>query len=122
MQTQPAYRLYDMGGFPGMVPDEQGTGLSIEGEVWEVSDECLKKLDVLEAVDEGEYLYEVVPLLPLLIGRSWAIVMRGQWLAVQTWEPAGRYDLLVKRELLVVPEATLRTLVRSVGALYGGCL
>ena len=63
-QTQPAYRLYDMGGFPGMVPDGHGTGLSIEGEVWDVSDECLKKLDVLEAVDEGEYLYEVVPLLP----------------------------------------------------------
>ena len=63
-RTVPAYRLHDMGGFPGMVPDDNGTGLSIEGEVWDVSDECRAQLDVLEAVDEGEYLYEGVPLLP----------------------------------------------------------
>ena len=63
-RTVPAYRLFDMGGFPGMVPADDGNGLSINGEVWDVTDECLNALDVLEAVDEGEYLYEVVPLLP----------------------------------------------------------
>lgn len=63
-RTVAAYRLHDMGGFPGMVPDDNGTGLSIEGEVWDVTEECLTRLDVLEAIDEGEYLYEVVPLLP----------------------------------------------------------
>ena len=60
--TQPRYRLHDLGGYPGMVLDEQG--LSIEGEVWEIDESCRTQLDVLEGVDEGEYVLEPVPLLP----------------------------------------------------------
>jgi len=60
--TQPGYRLYDLGGYPGMVEAEGG--LSIEGELWDVDDECKARLDILEGIDEGEYSQEVVPLLP----------------------------------------------------------
>jgi gamma-glutamylaminecyclotransferase len=60
-RTAPLYRLYNLGGYPGMVLDEQG--LSIEGEVWEIDESCRTQLDVLEGVDEGEYVLEPVPLL-----------------------------------------------------------
>jgi len=60
--TQPGYRLYDLGGYPGMVEAEGE--LSIEGELWDVDDECKARLDILEGIDEGEYSQEVVPLLP----------------------------------------------------------
>lgn len=61
-RTTPLYRLVSMGGYPGMISSEPGR--CIEGELWEVDDACLKRLDVLEGVEEGEYAYEVVPLLP----------------------------------------------------------
>lgn len=52
-RTQPLYRLYDMGGYPGMIRDDNG--LSIEGEIWEVDAGGLARLDVLEDIDGGEY-------------------------------------------------------------------
>lgn len=64
-RTAPLYRLHDMGGYPGMVlatPEQEG--LSIEGEVWDVDPTCLAKLDLLEDVVGGEYVREVIPLLP----------------------------------------------------------
>ena len=61
-QTAPLYRLVSMGSHPGMVSSEPGR--SIEGEVWEVDEACLRRLDILEGIEEGEYAYEVVPLLP----------------------------------------------------------
>ena len=60
-RTAPLFRLVSMGSYPGMVSDEHGR--SIEGEVWEVDAACLKRLHVLEGVEEGEYAFEVVPLL-----------------------------------------------------------
>jgi gamma-glutamylcyclotransferase (GGCT)/AIG2-like uncharacterized protein YtfP len=59
--TAPNYRLYNLGGVPGMVSAAEG--LSIEGEVWEIDEACRTRLDVLEGVDEGEYVLEPVPLL-----------------------------------------------------------
>ncbi len=61
--TVPQYRMYDIGGYPGMIADSQD-GLSIHGEVWEVSEEALQKLDELEDLDSGEYAREIIPLLP----------------------------------------------------------
>lgn len=61
--TQPRYRLYDLGGYPGMVLDEK-QGVSIHGEVWEVDADCLTRLDDLEDIAGGEYAREWVPLLP----------------------------------------------------------
>ena len=56
--TRPCYRMYDLGGYPGMVRSEDG--LAIEGEVWEVDEKGLIRLDVLEDIDGGEY--ERVPV------------------------------------------------------------
>ena len=61
-QTAPLYRLVSMGSYPGMVTADPGR--SIDGEVWEVDDECLRRLDILEGIEDGEYGYELVPLLP----------------------------------------------------------
>lgn len=61
--TTPHYRLYDMGGYPGMVADLPN-GLSILGEIWEVDEQALQSLDELEDLESGEYAREVIPLLP----------------------------------------------------------
>lgn len=59
-RTAPLFRLYDLGGYPGMVRVEDG--LSIQGEVWSVDEVGLIKLDVLEDTEGGEYERVVVPL------------------------------------------------------------
>jgi gamma-glutamylcyclotransferase (GGCT)/AIG2-like uncharacterized protein YtfP len=63
VRTRPVYRMVDCGGYPGMyaVPEN---GLSIAGEIWEVTDECLAQLDLLEDVIGGEYTRVKVQLLP----------------------------------------------------------
>lgn len=61
--TEPRFRLHDLGGFPGMVLDEN-RGTSIHGEVWEIDDACLERLDELEGLEIGEYIREPIPLLP----------------------------------------------------------
>lgn len=60
-RTQPLYRLYDLGGYPGMVP-APNDGLSIEGEIWEIDDACLSNLDKLEDIEGGEYERTIVAL------------------------------------------------------------
>lgn len=60
--TAPYFRLYDLGGYPGMVADAN-QGLNIQGEVWEVDAEALKRLDELEDIEGGEYAREVIPML-----------------------------------------------------------
>lgn len=52
--TRPRYRMFDWGGYPGMV-ERAGDGLAIHGEVYEVDDACLADLDRLEDVDQGLY-------------------------------------------------------------------
>lgn len=59
--TQPVYRLFDLGGYPGMV-DAASAGLSIKGEIWEIDDACLRDLDRLEDVKGGEYARVFVKL------------------------------------------------------------
>lgn len=59
--TRPIYRMYDAGGYPGLVKDSNN-GVSIQGEVWEVDAECLARLDELEDVAGGEYVREAVEL------------------------------------------------------------
>jgi len=62
-RTQPVYRMVDCGGYPGMYPVAEN-GLNIAGEIWEVSEACLAKLDLLEDVAGGEYERTLVQLLP----------------------------------------------------------
>ena len=61
--TKPCYRLYSLGTYPGLV-EADGQGLSIEGEIWEVDVQCLRELDDIEAVDEGEYRRVPIAMLP----------------------------------------------------------
>ena len=53
VRTQPLYRLYDMGGYPGMIRADNG--VAVEGEIWEVDEAGLARLDVLEDIAGGEY-------------------------------------------------------------------
>ena len=62
-RTAPGFRLYELDGYPGMVP-EAGDRDGVFGEVWEVDAVCLSHLDALEGVGEGLYLRTRVPLLP----------------------------------------------------------
>ena len=59
--TQPAYRLYDLGEYPGLVTFDSGD--SIPGELYEVDADCLQNLDVIEGVAEGYYSRQPVKLL-----------------------------------------------------------
>jgi gamma-glutamylcyclotransferase (GGCT)/AIG2-like uncharacterized protein YtfP len=61
--TRPLFRLHDLGGYPGMVL-AKNHGLSVQGEVWEVDVEGLKRLDELEDVSGREYVREPIPLMP----------------------------------------------------------
>ncbi len=63
-ETQPRYRMFDLGGYPGMV--ECDDGIALEGEVWEVDAAGLQRLDVLEGVAEGEY-----ELAPIAMAGTW---------------------------------------------------
>jgi gamma-glutamylaminecyclotransferase len=61
--TVPKYKLYDLGGYPGMVAADAG-GVSITGEIWEMDEDGLARLDELEDIEGGEYAREGLTLLP----------------------------------------------------------
>ena len=52
-RTKPLYRMFDMGGYPALIRDE--SGVAVEGEIWQVDEAGLTRLDVLEDIDGGEY-------------------------------------------------------------------
>ena len=52
-RTKPLYRMFDLGGYPGMAPSEDG--IAIHGEIWDVDAAGLARLDVLEDIEGGEY-------------------------------------------------------------------
>lgn len=56
--TQPLYRLFRIGWFPGLVERDDGVG--IRGELWDVGPETLQLLDQVEEVDVG--LFERRPI------------------------------------------------------------
>ncbi len=61
-RTVPGYRLYDLGGYPGLVAvptDAEG----VVGEVWSVDADALRQLDHFEGVHEGLYRREPIRLL-----------------------------------------------------------
>ena len=60
-RTIPGYRLFDVGGYPGLVvlpADREG----VTGEIWLVSPAALLRLDRFEGVSEGLYRRETVAL------------------------------------------------------------
>jgi gamma-glutamylaminecyclotransferase len=62
-RTEPAFRLYLLDGYPGMVATPEH-GLSIEGEIWEVNAACLASLDKLEDTVSDLYARVPIRLLP----------------------------------------------------------
>ena len=68
-RTAPGRRLFDLGGFPGLVARPEDTE-GVVGEVWSVDDACLAGLDVLESIDENFYRRETVALLPPFAGQT----------------------------------------------------
>lgn len=61
--TPPGYTLYSLGDYPGLVA-EAGDRQGVKGELWEVDDATLARLDEFEGVPEGLYRREVIPLIP----------------------------------------------------------
>jgi gamma-glutamylcyclotransferase (GGCT)/AIG2-like uncharacterized protein YtfP len=66
VQTEPRYRMYNCGSYPGL--REESPGLAIQGELWKVDAESLKRLDVEEGVDEGLYERRAIELSPTRAG------------------------------------------------------
>jgi len=62
-RTPPGFRLYDLGGHPGMIPKTDDRA-GIFGEVWSVDVACLAQLDLLEGTAQGIYRRVPVRLLP----------------------------------------------------------
>lgn len=61
-RTPPGYRLYDLGGYPGIAakPDDRD---GVAGEVWSVDEAALQRLDHFEGVHEGLYRRAPISLL-----------------------------------------------------------
>lgn len=45
-KTPPDFSMYSLGGFPGIIPDEDGTEISVE--IYRVDDDTFRRLDNLE--------------------------------------------------------------------------
>lgn len=61
-KTVARYRMFDCGSYPGLVEHENG--IEIIGEVWSVDEDCLRQLDLVEAVDQGLYRRATIQLQP----------------------------------------------------------
>ena len=66
--TGPLYRLFDLGSYPGLV--EWPEGLAIRGEVYQVTPECLRRLDKAEGVAQRLYTRRSVAIQTDFQGRT----------------------------------------------------
>lgn len=87
--TEPGFRLFSLGQYPGMVRWEEDPG-GVTGEVWEVDDDCLNHLDILEGVAEGLYRRERIPLKrpfdqTVVYGYLYALSIEGRPDLGSTW-------------------------------------
>lgn len=92
-RTVPGYRLFDVGGYPGLVPwpdDREG----VTGEIWLVDEPGLARLDRFEGVGEGLYRREAMDLaaphdLEVVDGYVYARSVEGLRDAGATWREPG---------------------------------
>lgn len=71
-KTLPQYRLFNVGSYPALIEDHKN-GKSVEGELWAISEKCLKDLDIIEGHPhyykrQSVDLYQTPPMPPT--GRS----------------------------------------------------
>ncbi len=59
-RTQPKYRMFNCGTYPGL--KLASDGLSIRGELWSVDEACLARLDREEGIDTGLYSRSLIEL------------------------------------------------------------
>jgi gamma-glutamylcyclotransferase (GGCT)/AIG2-like uncharacterized protein YtfP len=74
-RTPPRYRLYDCGPYPGLV--EADDGVSVVGELWDIDESCLARIDLLEGVAEGLYERRVIRLEEPAVEASVYLYLRG---------------------------------------------
>ena len=76
-QTTSDFRLYDLGRYPGL-KRASVNGSSIRGEVYRIDDECLRRLDDEEGVDDGLYTRERIQLqAPFQFQAVWTYIYAG---------------------------------------------
>lgn len=56
--TLPTARVYNCGGFPGAVADSSPGSYPVSGELWEVDQAALRRIDWLEETESGIYTRE----------------------------------------------------------------
>jgi len=63
-RTTDNYALFDLSGFPGLIhaKPEIASGRKIYGELYEVSDDCIDRLDQIEGVAHEMYSRELINL------------------------------------------------------------
>ena len=68
-RTAGGHALYVLGDYPGMVKSMNGDDF-VTGEIWQVDDTCLARLDELEGINEGLYAREPIKLMPPFEGEN----------------------------------------------------
>ena len=58
-RTQPRYRLHDVGPYPALV-EAKAAGTAIEGELWQIDDALIEKLDDIEGVDVNLFVRRAI--------------------------------------------------------------
>lgn len=61
-RTAPGFRLHDLGDYPCMVSNSSDTQ-GVAGELWQVDQAALDRLDIFEGVSHGLYCRSTVPLV-----------------------------------------------------------
>lgn len=59
--SEPQYRLYDCGDYPGLIKAPRD-GKRIHGELYHINSDCLRRLDIVECVSEGLYIRELIDI------------------------------------------------------------
>lgn len=62
-RTEPGYRMYMIDEYPGMIA-VPADGLAVAGELWQIDDDTLRRIDVLEGTKVGLYRRAPVRLEP----------------------------------------------------------
>ncbi len=92
-RTAPRYLLFDTGPYPAMV--ETVTGVEVEGEVWDVSRECLEILDGIEGVPrlyDRSFIRLTSPSCTDVQAYLYLQPTTGLPLCGTRWSPAGAAD------------------------------